>query len=311
MMKNGVFRFRLFLLHGNEHVRLMFDIHERIMVEQVMQLSAEVGDVDGGGSGSLDFVQHDPSLAPPSIHVVSPVEVMEVDGKESDGEYIANSNESGSSKDDDEEEFVPETPVEASRRYLLPPPHPISALSSLFYFPKEVRRVGGAQTCLAPTMSQDHRQLDSSHICRLILPLIQSNPSISISILQGAVRLNYYFKLSYMKVWIAKQKTITQIYGNWEESYNKVPSLLQALQSCCPRVTDPTPNAICGPSARAGPCSAVSSQSICSTSHTVGGWLGYQYRAASVKHDPKAMLVSRRMTPSSVPPAARLEEVGL
>ncbi|XP_025702506.1 uncharacterized protein [Arachis hypogaea] len=33
---------------------------------------------------------------------------------------------------------------------------------------------------------------------------------------------------------MAKQKTIAQIYGDWEESYNKVPKLLQALQSCFP-----------------------------------------------------------------------------
>ncbi|RYR25930.1 hypothetical protein Ahy_B02g059974 [Arachis hypogaea] len=67
----------------------------------------------------------------------------------------------------------------------------------------EVRRVGGADTCLVPTMSQDHRQLDSSLICKVILSLIRSKPSVIIPVLQGA-----------------------------EESYNKVSKLLQALQSC-------------------------------------------------------------------------------
>ncbi|XP_025639040.1 uncharacterized protein [Arachis hypogaea] len=33
---------------------------------------------------------------------------------------------------------------------------------------------------------------------------------------------------------MAKQKAIAQIYGDCEESYNNVPKLLQALQSCCP-----------------------------------------------------------------------------
>ncbi|XP_016165251.1 uncharacterized protein LOC107607867 [Arachis ipaensis] len=83
-------------------------------------------------------------------------------------------------------------------------------------------------------MSQDHRQLDSSLICRVILPLIQSNPSVSILVLQGAVQASYHFKPSYRKVWMAKQKAIAQIYGDWEESYNKVPKLLQALQSYFP-----------------------------------------------------------------------------
>ncbi|XP_025676932.1 uncharacterized protein [Arachis hypogaea] len=96
----------------------------------------------------------------------------------------------------------------------------------------EVRRVGGVQSHLTLTMSQDHRQLDNTLICRVILPLIQSNPSVSIPVLQSAVQASYHFKPSYRKVWMAKQKEIAQIYGDWEESYNKVLKLLQALQSC-------------------------------------------------------------------------------
>ncbi|QHN86490.1 uncharacterized protein DS421_16g546750 [Arachis hypogaea] len=38
-IENRAFQFRLFWLHGDEHVRLMFDIHGRIMTEQVMKLS--------------------------------------------------------------------------------------------------------------------------------------------------------------------------------------------------------------------------------------------------------------------------------
>ncbi|RYR46656.1 hypothetical protein Ahy_A07g032422 [Arachis hypogaea] len=64
-------------------------------------------------------------------------------------------------------------------------------------------------------------------ICNVILLVIQSNPSVSIPILQGSVRQNYHFKSSYRKVWIAKKKEIAHIYGDWEESYNKgVPCLL-------------------------------------------------------------------------------------
>ncbi|RYQ90803.1 hypothetical protein Ahy_B09g096791 isoform A [Arachis hypogaea] len=107
----------------------MFDIHGRIISEQVMELSAEVGDVGDGGIGQSYFVQDDPPLAPPPIHVASPVDGIDVDAEDSNKEYVTDSNESGSSEDDDDEEFVPETPVEPSRRYLLPVPHPISALS--------------------------------------------------------------------------------------------------------------------------------------------------------------------------------------
>nr|XP_029145228.1 uncharacterized protein LOC114924537 [Arachis hypogaea] len=64
---------------------------------------------------------------------------------------------------------------------------------------REVRKVGGVHSCLAPTMSQNHRQLDSSLICWVILPLIQSNHSVSILVLQGAVQASYHFKPSYKK----------------------------------------------------------------------------------------------------------------
>ncbi|RYR66737.1 hypothetical protein Ahy_A03g012798 isoform J [Arachis hypogaea] len=100
-IENGVFRFRLFRLHGDEHVRLMFDIHGRIMSEQVMELSAEVGH---GGSA-------------------------EEGEEESDEDYVADSGDSESSDDNDEDEFVPETPAGAVSRHVLPPPHPIPVLS--------------------------------------------------------------------------------------------------------------------------------------------------------------------------------------
>ncbi|RYR04182.1 hypothetical protein Ahy_B06g083783 [Arachis hypogaea] len=217
--KNEIFRFRLFLLHGDKHVRLMFDIHRKIIAEQVMELFAEVGDV------SSNFVQDDPPLAPKPLHVASPVKDIDVDDKDSNEEYVVDSNESGFSEDDEEEEFILET-VEASCRYLLPALDPIQVLSSVpSHYATDVRRVEGAHTCLAPTMSQDPQQLDSSLICHIIFPLIQSNPSVSISGLQGAVRQSYHFKPSYRKVWMVKQK---------EESYNKVSRLLQAQLSCCP-----------------------------------------------------------------------------
>ncbi|RYQ80517.1 hypothetical protein Ahy_Scaffold1g106879 isoform B [Arachis hypogaea] len=240
--------------------------------------------------------------------------------EESDEDYMADSADSDSSDGGDEDECVPETPVQTVVCHVLSPPHPIPPLSAVptHYhildldamhertpFPntgeedynldsgvefrvghkfrsreavlqdvknysihmsaeyrviesdrlnyqvqcrqaengcqwsfhvalREVQRVGGVHSCLAPTMSQDHCQLDSSLICKVILPLIQSNPSISIPVLQGAIQASYHFKPSYRKVWMAKHKIIVQIYQDWEESYNKVSKLLQALQSCFP-----------------------------------------------------------------------------
>ncbi|XP_025680220.1 uncharacterized protein [Arachis hypogaea] len=88
----------------------------------------------------------------------------------------------------------------------------------------EVRRVGGVHSCLAPTISQDHRQLNSSLIYRVILPLIQSNPSVSILVLQREVQASYHFKPFYGKLWMAKQKAIAQIYGIGKKRTTRFPS---------------------------------------------------------------------------------------
>ncbi|RYR33329.1 hypothetical protein Ahy_A10g047905 [Arachis hypogaea] len=96
-MGNGVFRFRLFRLQGKKHIRLMFDIHGRIMEEHVVELSAEW---------------------------------MRREGKEeSDEDYVTDSVNSDSFEGGDEDEIVSETPAQTMARHVLPPPHPIPALS--------------------------------------------------------------------------------------------------------------------------------------------------------------------------------------
>ncbi|RYR37866.1 hypothetical protein Ahy_A09g042778 [Arachis hypogaea] len=125
---NGVFRFRLFRLQGDEHVRVMFDIHGRIMVEQVMELSAEVGHSGGGHSVHSTYVQDDRPLAPPPIHVAIPVDEAEEGEEELDEDYVADSGESDLSDSGDENECAPKTPVPTTAHYVLPPPLPIPAL---------------------------------------------------------------------------------------------------------------------------------------------------------------------------------------
>ncbi|XP_016178595.1 uncharacterized protein LOC107621064 [Arachis ipaensis] len=83
-------------------------------------------------------------------------------------------------------------------------------------------------------MSQDHAQLDSGLICKVVLPMIKTDPLVSIPVLQSVVHQSYHFKPSYRKVWMANQKAIAKIYGDWKESYNRILALLQALQECLP-----------------------------------------------------------------------------
>ena len=73
------------------------------------------------------------------------------------------------------------------------------------------------------SLSQDHPHLETNVICATIFPMIQADSTISIKLPHGAVENRFGFKTSYRKVWLAKQKAIARILGDWEESYNELP----------------------------------------------------------------------------------------
>ncbi|XP_015969289.1 uncharacterized protein LOC107492745 [Arachis duranensis] len=95
----------------------------------------------------------------------------------------------------------------------------------------EIRRYSGPHTCLATSISSDHRQLDYHVICARILPLVRADAAVTVNVLQQATEADYGFRPSYKKVWMAKQKAVAQIYGDWEESYAELPRWMLGVQS--------------------------------------------------------------------------------
>ncbi|XP_016191920.1 uncharacterized protein LOC107632778 [Arachis ipaensis] len=98
----------------------------------------------------------------------------------------------------------------------------------------EVRKYTSPHTCMQTLMGQDHRRLNSKVIAQHIFMMVKADPTISIRVLQGGVENHFGYKASYKKVWLAKQKVIARIYGDWEESYNKLPRWLFAMQMYLP-----------------------------------------------------------------------------
>ncbi|XP_025607974.1 uncharacterized protein [Arachis hypogaea] len=98
----------------------------------------------------------------------------------------------------------------------------------------EVRRYNGPHTCLATSISSDHRQLDYHVICARIFPLVSADAAVPIKVLQQATEADYGFKPSYRKVWKAKQKAVAQIYGDWEEFYAELPRWMLGVQLTMP-----------------------------------------------------------------------------
>ncbi|MED6193242.1 hypothetical protein PIB30_017435 [Stylosanthes scabra] len=225
------FKFKIFWVDSDEHVRALFDLHRRYETREVMELLTEmksIPDVAGGSSSSNGVI---PCLP---IHCPAPEVPMLMDTNsrgDSDEDFMPNFKESSESSDGSE--FIPES--QSRRGFLLPAPSSIPDLSSVnshFHTlhlddmeeePREgfggvvttmmeVRRFGGPHECLAPLMSFDHVQLDGRLICNVILPMINSNPSVRIPVLQAVVQQSYSFMPSYQKVWLAKQNSIAKLY---------------------------------------------------------------------------------------------------
>ncbi|XP_057719314.1 uncharacterized protein LOC130933712 [Arachis stenosperma] len=52
----------------------------------------------------------------------------------------------------------------------------------------------------------------------------RADASVSIKVLLNATAAHFGFRPTYRRVWLAKQKAVALIYGDWDESYNELPS---------------------------------------------------------------------------------------
>jgi len=69
--------------------------------------------------------------------------------------------------------------------------------------------------------------------------MVKQDSTISVPVLVAHIRSKYTYTTTYKKAWIAKQKAIEMIYGNWEDSYTELPRWLLAFQTYLPgTITD-------------------------------------------------------------------------
>ncbi|KAL5179820.1 hypothetical protein HKD37_01G001055 [Glycine soja] len=98
----------------------------------------------------------------------------------------------------------------------------------------KVTQWGGPHICRNMSMTQDHEKLVSDLITSCVVGMIREDPSIKVSLIQERINIEFSYKVSYKKVWMAKQKTIAIEYGDWEESYAKLSSWLTHMQNHSP-----------------------------------------------------------------------------
>nr|XP_025627852.1 uncharacterized protein LOC112720974 [Arachis hypogaea] len=97
------------------------------------------------------------------------------------------------------------------------------------------RRYNGKHTCTVGTISQDHAKLDSDTIAHAIRPLVESDPSIKVKSVITEVQSRFNYTIGYCKAWLAKQKAVAKVFGDWEVSYQTLPVWLKAMTVKIPR----------------------------------------------------------------------------
>ncbi|MED6124369.1 hypothetical protein PIB30_058357 [Stylosanthes scabra] len=65
----------------------------------------------------------------------------------------------------------------------------------------------------------------------------RADASIPIKVLRTTTESSYGFMPSYRKTWMAKQKAVARIYGDWDESYTVIPhaTVNGPVESVAPR----------------------------------------------------------------------------
>ncbi|XP_016191917.1 uncharacterized protein LOC107632773 [Arachis ipaensis] len=99
----------------------------------------------------------------------------------------------------------------------------------------EIRRYNGKHTCTVGTISQDHAKLDSDTIADAIRPLVEADPSIKVKSVIAEVQGRFNYTVTYRKAWLAKQKAVAKVFGDWEVSYQTLPVWLKAMTVKMPR----------------------------------------------------------------------------
>ena len=87
----------------------------------------------------------------------------------------------------------------------------------------------GPHSCMPLSTALDGRMMDCNFLATEFVPLLQEKHTTIIYHLRDFIKGKYYgHKLSYYKICDAKQRAIAKIFGDWEESYQRLRKLLLA-----------------------------------------------------------------------------------
>ncbi|XP_028105315.1 uncharacterized protein LOC114304358 [Camellia sinensis] len=83
-------------------------------------------------------------------------------------------------------------------------------------------------------MNRDNCNLKSEVIAHFIKAQIAISPELPIATIIEVVKEKFQFTISYKKAWLTRTKAVAMVFGDWDESYRRLPGYMAALQAFNP-----------------------------------------------------------------------------
>ncbi|KAL9666120.1 hypothetical protein QQ045_000443 [Rhodiola kirilowii] len=79
-----------------------------------------------------------------------------------------------------------------------------------------------------------NKHMNTKYIADEIAEAMSENLQFKAREIRANIRRDYGYEISYLKAWQAKQLALVKLFGEWDESFHKLPHLMQALVDCSP-----------------------------------------------------------------------------
>ena len=93
-----------------------------------------------------------------------------------------------------------------------------------------INKYKGLDTCVNPYLNYDYHQLDSNLVASHIKALIKAKFTLTTAAIQASVMEKWGYKISYKKALDGKHKALTQLFGDFSQSYTELPCLFLAIE---------------------------------------------------------------------------------
>ena len=93
-----------------------------------------------------------------------------------------------------------------------------------------INKYKGSRTCVNPCLNRDHYQLDSNLVAAYIKAIIKVQFTLTTAAIQASVMEKWRYEISYKKALDGKHKALKHLFGDFSQSYTKLPRLFLAIE---------------------------------------------------------------------------------